>query len=1109
VTGSTRQPLPGVYLLDDWAARSTNFSFAQGSVVHVGWGEIEPADGRFDFKRIDDWLARLAPAGKEGAVGIYLRCADDAAGEDGCAPPWALAWQPVMVGSKPRLNYLDGQVQQAAAQMVDALARHYAADARLSHIEIDLGFAGSASPCPIAADAPGQEQECQAYQQAYDESNSGWEAYMAALMDDYAGSFEAAGGFDHVPLQVSITGKFMQPDERDVIVKRALQHSFGLHDQALAASFPTGENQASGCSVAGSQSAGAPPSHWQLLAQYWPELPISVEMNQHPRKSELSLTDEENVWWSVLNALDKHASVMYAEPGDIQWTDAWQFFARYAGRTAQTTQDAWIALRGDSGAWCGDTGDYEWYLHRRGDAAGASTVMASASQQGGRVGNTWEGAYSRSTDIADGRPALYFDVDDGFVYGGSQVAMVEVTYWDGPPQAAGATWELDYDGTDSPSEAAGTVTLQGTGQWLSHSFVLLDATFRKRLPDADGQPGNDLRLLATGSSDVQFHMLRLRVLTRDPGSTPVATATPTVSQLAAASATPLPSGADFTIETAGRPKPTPDGQDLASDAPISTPWPDTDSPASSPAATGIDVVRYQIDGHPTVVTDTYIDADHPNDNFGVANCLMLDSGGHKLALLRFDLSDIPSTARVVSAWLELTVVGRDRPGQLVANIYPLHRAWDANQANWRQAAAGQLWAAAGLQPGADFDLDPAATVQLPGESLAQTSLTNLVQSWIRRPADNEGILLAGSGDPDMEYYLASSEWREAGARPRLRIRLAPGAGVVSGPVATPLPTGGASLASGSFGDASGIDAVVVALLYAAPATPTVAATARRAPTPLPRRTPVAPNLPTIRIVAVQPASDGEAGRSDIVAYVYGPGGASPPCNWTATLRLWGAAGQSPVQALAVGSRVLRTIGKRTFPAWVFKAVDVAGARGSENLLQLFATADGVETIHNIMTIGANEGTYYPQPQPPAKTGGGGADPVDASIEILWPHGGSAISDTSKANLSVALFDHGTRDVLPVDAEYTPTVLLHWSVNDGPDQAGTAPPAGRPRLIQAPWLTYYLWDFPDVDVSAARQPGHYLNFWVDVPGVTAYTNVWSHGFGPRPEPDAPLPATSCR
>ncbi len=979
-TGSTRRPVPGVYFLDDWAARSASFPFAQGSVVHVGWAAIEPANGQFDFKRIDDWLAQLAQAGKEGAIGIYLRCADNDAGKDGCAPPWALAWQPVMVGGKPRLNYLDRQVQQAAAQMVDALARHYAADARLSHMEIDLGFAGSASPCPIASDAPGQEQECQAYQLAYGESSNGWQAYMAALMDDYAGSFEAAGGVDHVPLQVSITGKFMQPDERDVIVKRALQHGFGLHDQALAASFPTGENQDSGCSAAGAQPGGSSPSHWQVLAQYWPELPISVEMNQHPRKSELSLSDEENVWWSVLNALDKHASVMYAEPGDVKWTDAWQFFARYAGRTVQTTQDAWIALRGDSGVWCGDTGDYEWYLHRRGDAAGASTVMASASQQGGRAGSTWEGAYSRSTDLANGRPALYFDVDDGFVYGGSQVAMVEVTYWDGPAQAAGATWELDYDGGDSPSEAAGTVTLQGTGQWLSHSFVLLDATFRNRLPDANGQPGSDLRLLATGSSDVQFHMLRLRVLTRDPGSTPVATATPTVSQPAAASATPSPSRADLTIATDGGPKPTPDRQDPASDTSIGAPWPDTGSSASAPAATGLDVVRYQIDGHPSVVVDSYIDADHPNDNFGVANCLMLDSGGHKRALLRFDLSDIPSTARVVGAWLELTVVGRDRPGQLIASVYPLDRSWEANQATWRQAAPGQAWGAAGLQPGVDFDIDPAATVQLPGENLAQASLTDLVQSWIGRPAGNKGILLTGSGDAGMEYYLASSEWREAGSRPRLRIRLAAGAGVVPGPVATPLPTGGVSRARNSFGDTSGIDAAAVALLYAAHPAPKIAVAVRPEPTPPPRHTPVAPDLPTIRIAAVQPASDGEAGRSDVTAYVYEPGGGSPPCNWPATLRLWGAAGQHPAQTLAVGSRLLRTVGKRTFPAWIFKAVDVTGARGSENLLQLFATADGVETIHNIVTIGPNEGTYYPQPQPPAKAAGGGANPVDASIE---------------------------------------------------------------------------------------------------------------------------------
>ena len=326
-SSSSRPPVPGVYLLDDWAVKSAQYSFVQGSVVHVGWQQIEPSEGQFDFGRLDAWLARLAQAGKKGAIGVFMRCADDQAGRDGCAPPWALAWQPVIVGEKPRLNYADVQVQREVAQMVDALARHFASDAWLSHVEIDLGFAGAASPCPIAPNVLGQEQECAAYRQQYGEPGDAWQGYMARLIEDYVRSFQAAGGLGHVPLQVSITGKFTQPAERDVIVRRALQYGIGLHDQAFAESFPTGETQDAGCSTTGSQPGDLYPSHWQVLAQYSSELPISVEMNQWPRKSEMALTDEENVWWSVLNALDKHASVMYADPRDLRWSDAWQFFA--------------------------------------------------------------------------------------------------------------------------------------------------------------------------------------------------------------------------------------------------------------------------------------------------------------------------------------------------------------------------------------------------------------------------------------------------------------------------------------------------------------------------------------------------------------------------------------------------------------------------------------------------------------------------------------------------------------------------------------------------------------------------------------------------------------
>jgi hypothetical protein len=249
-------------------------------------------------------------------------------------------------------------------------------------------------------------------------------------------------------------------------------------------------------------------------------------------------------------------------------------------------------------------------------------------------------------------------------------------------------------------------------------------------------------------------------------------------------------------------------------------------------------------------------------------------------------------------------------------------------------------------------------------------------------------------------------------------------------------------------------------------------------------------------------------------YVYSTDGGSPSCAALPQLDLWAAAGQQPAQLIA-GSAVRRLADVEgvTFPVWEFPDVDLAAARGGEELLHLFATS-GAHSRHNIVTLGAATGTDYPSPAAPLKTVKWEGSAVAASLEILWPQDGKPVSGAApvadKANLSVALFRHGSRDVLSADPSFQPVVRLHWSLNDGPDLAGPNPRTGQPRLVQTPWLTYYLWDFPDVDISAARQSGNYLNFWAEVEGVgVATTNVWSHGYGPHPDALALPPSDGCR
>jgi hypothetical protein len=1080
--GSTRQPLPGIYILNDAGAHSVRIPWVQGSQMRFAWQQLEPEEGRYDFSRVDAWLAMVAQGGKKGVMGVMLRCEDGQDGQDACAPVWALGYNPVMVNGKPRLNYLDLDVQRRIGRLIAALADRYAADARLSHMEIDLGFSGEASPCPSDLEAAGNLEECAAYQARYSNDLVAWEDYLSQVVRAYGERFRAVGGLNHVPLQVIINGRFFDEAQRATIVRAAREAGVGFHDTALAPDFPRGGSQEGRCAQfwqpddAGYSDRFAYKSHWVPLERFWREVPVSFEFDRRGSGPASLLTAEERIWWSILNALDKHASVIYARESDLVWGEAWRYFLRYAGRDERTTPDAWVALRGAGQGSCGDTGDYEWFLHHRTEAVGNSLLGYVPGQAGSHLGKTWQGAFSRSTDVANRRGALYFDVDDSYMYGGERVVSVEVTYWDGTPDMAGLTWELAYDAANAPKQVAGSVTLGGTDRWLVRPFVLADATFRNRLPDASGKPGNDLRLAATGGRDIRFHAVRVRPLTTISAPAPTPTRTPTPTRgLTFGPLNRASRGSPTATARVVMPSSVSARQATVTPLPTATP---TAVRAALPTATtlpmaivpGADVVRYRANGDRGRVRDTFLSQNQSTQNFGDSNVLAVRGDGSARALLFFDLSDVPMTALIETAWLELTVVGRTQPQGLRGMLYPLPRSWGESSATWEMADGGAPWP----EPGGGDDQQPIATFSFPAVGSIEIPLGALVQDWVAHPERNHGVMFRAEGAPTTEYYMASSEWGIARYRPRLRLRLAG--------EATPTPT---------------------ATLIPTPLPPHAQVTT--APTAM-----LSPASATARIASVKPSAGSKDGsRIDVTAYIYADAANSPLCDRQPTVRLWGAAGQQPARPLGVATRRMVTNGWQTYPVWEFLEVDRASAQGQEPILHLFVTLDGEKAIHNIVTLGADEGTTHPHPSSPERGTTHPPTAVDASIEILWPHGDAPVSTAEKANLTAALFRFGTREMIPAHLGFLPPVRLHWSVNDGTDLAGAEPPLAQLRLIRTPWLTYYLWDFNDIDVSAAREPGRYLNFWLEVEGVEYRTNIWSHGYGPRPQPQVPLPNGSCR
>jgi hypothetical protein len=129
--------------------------------------------------------------------------------------------------------------------------------------------------------------------------------------------------------------------------------------------------------------------------------------------------------------------------------------------------------------------------------------------------------------------------------------------------------------------------------------------------------------------------------------------------------------------------------------------------------------------------------------------------------------------------------------------------------------------------------------------------------------------------------------------------------------------------------------------------------------------------------------------------------------------------------------------------------------------------------------------------------------VLAKIEILWPHGGLPPSQANLANLTAYLFSDEALN--PVACAWEPVVRLWQAVNDQPARPSAT---GTRRQVTQQGVTFPVWDFNDVDISAARDPANTLYFFVTVDSVPTRHNIWSHGISPTAVPPAaPVPSAT--
>jgi hypothetical protein len=195
------------------------------------------------------------------------------------------------------------------------------------------------------------------------------------------------------------------------------------------------------------------------------------------------------------------------------------------------------------------------------------------------------------------------------------------------------------------------------------------------------------------------------------------------------------------------------------------------------------LVLSQGEGGYTGTSDTYIEAYETGVNHGSEEQMTLSNGGNRTPLLRFSLSGVPSGIVVKAAQLSLSTTYRWGSATTMSTaLHRLLRSWEANQATWLNAAAGQPWASPGaFGEGQDLDASPSAQREMSAYPATYSyNVSGLVRDWLDNPPSNYGMLLRGSGG-SCNFKVGSSENVQPNIRPKLVIKY-------TYPTQTPTPT---------------------------------------------------------------------------------------------------------------------------------------------------------------------------------------------------------------------------------------------------------------------------------------------------------------------------------
>jgi hypothetical protein len=251
----------------------------------------------------------------------------------------------------------------------------------------------------------------------------------------------------------------------------------------------------------------------------------------------------------------------------------------------------------------------------------------------------------------------------------------------------------------------------------------------------------------------------------------------------------------------------------------------------------------------------------------------------------------------------------------------------------------------------------------------------------------------------------------------------------------------------------------------------------------------------------------EAERANIGAYLFHREMSTIVCpELISIVRLWRSLNNGVEEPVAVGKRRMVSANGLVFTQWDFNDVDVSAAKDPGNKYYLRLSIDGYASHSNIWSHGEDARTFVPQPDLPDSVTDSTPKEVDGKIEIVWPLDNLPVEKATKVNVGANLFQRGTLHSVPAD--WSPTVRLWRALNNGVEEQIST---GQKVIKKAGALSFPVWEFNDVDVSASQDARNKYYFRLTIDGVDSRSNVWSHASDARtnfPEMDRPSGVGAC-